>query len=134
LRLKNETVIKQLSRKQKQLSYLPYRGEIFDNCLFILGNRKIQRKEVFDYMNQKKLELLRKIKKAHLVYQKCTEEQKARLDEAMKPTFFELEQYGMSWTVAWSLMVFGNDFYFAEIEKVKTPETAQVFELEAVSV
>lgn len=78
-------------------------------------------------MNTRKLELLKKIKKAHYVYQKCNEEQKARLDNAMKPVFVELEEYGMGWTVAWSLMVFGNEFYFAEIEKIREPETEEVF-------
>lgn len=76
----------------------------------------------------RKLELLKKLKRAHDVYITCTNEQKNRLFDACEPIIVELEKIGMAKIVSESLLMFGSEFYWKEhLDAAGDQETNEVF-------
>jgi len=76
----------------------------------------------------KKMELLKKLKKVHDVYQTCTNEQKIRLFEASTLLVEELETMGYSRIVLESLLMWGGEFWKAELKSASDDELDKVFE------
>jgi len=62
----------------------------------------------------KKLELLKKLQRAHDVYVSCNNEQKCRLFDACAPLISQLCLFNYSPVVLESLLMFGSDFYWKE--------------------
>lgn len=76
-----------------------------------------------------KLQLLMKLKKAHDIYVKCSNEQKIRLFDACTGLIDELFKLGYPRIVSECLLMFGSEFYWKEhLDAAGYEEAGEVFE------
>ena len=73
---------------------------------------------------ERRRELLIRLRKAHLVYVNCREEQKARLFDNCSFLFDELESLGACRSFCETLLIYGKQFL--DEEYTKEPEEAEV--------